>query len=227
MQTEHVIHDAILLVGPTGSGKTPLGAYAEAAGFAGRRCVHFDFGCQLRLAAAGEPPANGLDAAATAHVREVLATGGLLENEAFAIAETILRRFIECQANRPDDIIVLNGLPRHVGQAERIARLLRITGIVHLQCTPGTVFARIRHNSGGDRTGRQDDTTEDIRRKLAIFEDRTAPLLEHYRRQGIPVITRTVSLQDSPAGLWPRGRLNIFRLSTFPIPASPDSLNSP
>ena len=197
------IHDAILLIGPTGSGKTPLGAYAETAGFAGRRCVHFDFGHQLRLAAAGTPPENGLDAAATAHVREVLATGALLENEAFAIAETILRRFIERHTTRPDDIIVLNGLPRHTGQAERIARLLRVIRIVHLQCPPEVVFARIRHNSGGDRTGRQDDTPEDIRCKLAIFEERTAPLLEHYRQQGVPVITRTVSLQGSPAGLWP------------------------
>ncbi len=199
-------HDAILLIGPTGSGKTPLGAYAEAAGFAGRRCVHFDFGHQLRLVAASTPSENGLNAAATAHVREVLATGALLENEAFAIAETILRRFIERHTTRPDDIIVLNGLPRHTGQAERIARLLRIILVINLLCTSEVVFARIRHNSGGDRTGRQDDTPEDVRRKLAIFEERTAPLLEHYRLQGVPVTTRTVSLQDSPAEIWPEWR---------------------
>ncbi len=203
MQTAQAIHEAILLIGPTGSGKTPLGAYAEAAGFDGRRCVHFDFGHQLRLAAAGEPPENGLDAAATVHVREVLATGALLENEAFAIAETILRRFIERHAPAPDEIIVLNGLPRHAGQAQRIARLLRILLVINLHCTPEVVFERIRHNSGGDRTGRRDDTPEDIRRKLAIFKERTTPLLEHYHRQGVPVITRTVTLQDAPASHWP------------------------
>jgi len=202
MHTEKAIHEAILLIGPTGSGKTPLGAYAEAAGFAGRRCVHFDFGHQLRLAAAGDPPENGLDSAATAHVREVLATGALLENEAFAIAETILLRFIERHAPQPDDIIVLNGLPRHVGQAQRIARLLRIILVINLHCTSEVVFERIRNNSGGDRTGRQDDTPEEIRRKLVIFGERTAPLLDHYRQQGVHVMTRTVDLQDAPAALW-------------------------
>jgi len=35
-----------------------------------------------------------------------------------------------------------------------------------------------------------------------IFGERTTPLLEHYRRQGVDVITRTVALQDSPAALW-------------------------
>jgi adenylate kinase family enzyme len=205
MQTKEPIHDAILLIGPTGSGKTPLGAYAETAGFHGRRCVHFDFGHQLRLAAAGEPPENGLDDDATAHIREVLATGALLENEAFAIAESILRRFIERHAPAPDDIIVLNGLPRHIGQAQRIARLLRVIRVVHLQCPPEVVFARIRHNSGGDRTGRCDDAPAAIRRKLAIFEERTAPLLEHYRRQGVDIIARQITLQDAPTEPHPFG----------------------
>jgi hypothetical protein len=35
---------AILPLGPTGSGKTPLGDYLEERGLFGRRCVHFDFG---------------------------------------------------------------------------------------------------------------------------------------------------------------------------------------
>jgi len=204
LQTLRTLHEAILLIGPTGSGKTPLGHYAEQAGFSGRRCAHFDFGHQLRLAAAGAAPGNGLSTADTAFVRDVLASGALLEAETFHIAETILRRFIEHHAPAPEDIIVLNGLPRHAGQADRIAPLLRIIRVVHLHCPPEGVFARIHRNSGGDRTGRRDDTPDDIRRRLALFEARTAPLLEHYRRQGIPVITLAISLQDAPATLWAR-----------------------
>ena len=39
---------AILLLGPTGSGKTPLGELMERRGFGGRRCRHFDLGDRLR-----------------------------------------------------------------------------------------------------------------------------------------------------------------------------------
>ncbi|MCX7427258.1 MAG: hypothetical protein NTW96_16720 [Planctomycetia bacterium] len=41
-------NDAMLLLGPTGSGKTPLGDLLERRGLGGRRCVHFDFGAHLR-----------------------------------------------------------------------------------------------------------------------------------------------------------------------------------
>ncbi len=202
VQTDHPIHDAILLIGPTGSGKSPLGEFAGKAGFHGRRCAHFDFGHQLRLAAAGDAPGNDLSAADTAFVRGVLATGTLLEKESFHIADTLLRHFIDSHAPAADDIIVLNGLPRHVGQAGPVATHLRIIRVVCLQCPPEEVFARIRHNSGGDRDGRRDDAPDDIRRKLRLFEARTAPLREYYRRQGIPVITRRISPQDDPATLW-------------------------
>ena len=46
-------HDAILLLGPTGSGKTPLGAALEEHGVCGRQCLHFDFGENLRACAEG------------------------------------------------------------------------------------------------------------------------------------------------------------------------------
>jgi len=37
---------AILLIGPTGSGKTPLGDWLQAYGFCGHRCHRFDFGAK-------------------------------------------------------------------------------------------------------------------------------------------------------------------------------------
>ena len=44
---------AVVLLGPTGSGKTPLGEWLEAKGLGGRRCHHFDFGTRLRRVATG------------------------------------------------------------------------------------------------------------------------------------------------------------------------------
>ena len=49
------MNKAILLLGPTGSGKSPLGDELEANGLNGRRCLHFDFGRRLRRAAEGRP----------------------------------------------------------------------------------------------------------------------------------------------------------------------------
>ena len=39
---------ALLLIGPTGSGKTPLGELLERSGLWGRPCRHFDFGERMR-----------------------------------------------------------------------------------------------------------------------------------------------------------------------------------
>jgi len=39
---------AVLLLGPTGAGKTPLGEMIEARGLWGMSCLHFDFGANLR-----------------------------------------------------------------------------------------------------------------------------------------------------------------------------------
>ncbi|MDW7761659.1 MAG: hypothetical protein SCM96_13625 [Acidobacteriota bacterium] len=49
---------AVLILGPTGSGKTPLGRELETRGHAGRRCRHFDFGAEMR-ALAGGPQDSG------------------------------------------------------------------------------------------------------------------------------------------------------------------------
>lgn len=52
---------AVLLLGPTGAGKTPLGRICAQRGLWGRSCTHVDFGACLRRAAAGDPVlASGL-----------------------------------------------------------------------------------------------------------------------------------------------------------------------
>ena len=51
-------------------------------------------------------------------LRKVLETGALLENEHFPIARRILQSFLSRRSARPQTLVVLNGLPRHAGQAE-------------------------------------------------------------------------------------------------------------
>ena len=64
-------------------------------------------------------------------------------------------------------------------------------------CKPGS-----RSNVGGDRSERVDDDLEAIGRKLAIYERRTAPLVEYYRRRGARIVTLDVTADMTPAQMW-------------------------
>jgi adenylate kinase family enzyme len=179
---------AILLLGPTGSGKTPLGELLEAEGFGGRRCAHFDFGAQLRrIDETGVGP-EGFGEGDVAFIRRVLREGALLENEHFHLARAILQAFVREKKIGPDDLLVLNGLPRHVRQAADVDTFVRVRNVVHLRCTPEVVQERIRLDTGGDRADRVDDSLERIAAKLRIFEERTLPLIKHYRKSGAHVV---------------------------------------
>jgi adenylate kinase family enzyme len=180
---------AILLLGPTGSGKTPLGERLQRTGLRGRRCAHFDFGRELRRIAAGGDRPGDLTGADAALLGEMLDTGGLLEDEHFRLAEAILRAFVAAHEPGEGDLIVLNGLPRHPGQAEALERLVDVRAVVHLSCPDEVAIERIGRDVGGDRCGRADDDAPAVRRKLALFARRSRPLLDHYRGRGVRVVT--------------------------------------
>ena len=191
-------YQGILLLGPTGSGKTPLGDQIAERGLGNRRLCHFDFGANLRRAARGETPEGVFLDSERAFLQSVLESGALLENDRFGLAERILKRFLEdrCRDGRRE--VVLNGLPRHVGQAEAVGEFVHVHSVVTLECTDNVVFARIASNVGGDRAHRNDDGLEDIRRKLAVYAKRTSPLVEHYRNRGASVVSIPVTAETTP-----------------------------
>lgn len=178
---------SVLLLGPTGSGKTPLGNELEARGLWGRRCVHFDFGENLRRIVATDRPDAYVGREDIEFLQEVLRSGALLENEHYPLAERILRRFLVQREVDAAAFLVLNGLPRHVGQAAALDAILSVKAVIHLRCPPETVLARIRSNAGGDRSGRADDGLPAVEQKLAVFGARTEPLLDHYRAQNVRI----------------------------------------
>jgi len=202
MNAEEGRLSAVLLLGPTGSGKTPLGDFLAAHGLWGRRCRHFDFGARLRDVAQSDRPPYGLAPADLATVRRALAAGALLEDREFPIAERILRGFLQEQRADAGDLVVLNGLPRHAGQAEDLAPILEIRRVVCLQCAPTVAAERIRRNSGGDRHGRPDDSEKEIAAKIELFHTRTAPLLDHYRKKGVGIETVEVAVDTTPEHIW-------------------------
>ena len=218
---------ALLLLGPTGSGKTPLGQMLEARGLCGIRCAHFDFGENLRAVVAGDSPDAMISQTDIDFLQGILATGALLEDEHFPIAERILRRFLAQhtlgataglsssagntvgQANRGaryfgsiGSLVILNGLPRHVGQARAIDAILEVHAVVCLECSGETVMLRLESNIGGDRDDRSDDTLDQVRMKLDVYRRRTTPLVEHYSRKNVRIKSIEVTPAMTPVDAW-------------------------
>jgi adenylate kinase family enzyme len=190
---------AVLLVGPTGSGKTPLGEWLEVHGLWGRRCHHFDFGANLRAVASGQ--VEGFTPEEVRFIRDVIEQGALLEKETFHLALRILQAYMSSRRVHPDDLLIMNGLPRHVGQSEAIAPYLEFVAIIDLQCRVETVCERLHRNMGGDRADRTDDAITLVQQKLAVFTERTRPLLAFYRQRGVPLMPVIVGVYTMPPEL--------------------------
>jgi adenylate kinase family enzyme len=187
-------YNAILLLGPTGSGKTPLGELLEKTGLDNQKCFHFDFGVQLRKIGAKLKTSNChcelrrksergnlFTKSDIKYIKSVLQTGALLDNKHFYIAKKVLLSFIKGKRIKENDLIILNGLPRHIGQAKGINGIINVGKVIYLSCSAKVVCERIKQNSGGDRTERVDDYRKSILNKLEIFEHQTKPLLKYYK----------------------------------------------
>ena len=189
---------AILLLGPTGSGKTPLGSYIEKKGIWDKRCFHFDFGSELRNISDANVIPLQFTKYDVDYIAKVLKEVALLENETFYIAEKILNSFITKNSITSNDIILLNGLPRHVGQAKDVDSIVTIKLVIYLDCSFEVIKERVRLNIGGDRSDRTDDSIEEIKKKLEIFHDRTSPMLQYYKKKKIPIKKVSISVNTNP-----------------------------
>jgi adenylate kinase family enzyme len=190
--------DAILLLGPTGVGKSPLGDVVAQRGMFGRRCHHLDFGSELRDAVSRVDRSIAYAKQELDFIHGVLERGLLLENEHFPLAKKIISLYLDRLGFSKHDVLVLNGIPRHQGQARDIATIAAIHAVVVLDCSSNDILNRIRGNIGGDRTERIDDNKELIEKKLTIFRERTTPLIEHYTQQGCALYRISVSKDMTP-----------------------------
>ncbi|MDQ7006640.1 MAG: nucleoside monophosphate kinase [Acidobacteriota bacterium] len=195
------LSDAWLLVGPTGSGKSPTGELLARR--TGR--FHLDFGHHLREIAAGRRVVD-LSPEEEAFVRRLLAARSLFPDADFPLAARIVEGILARRAG--DRKVILNGIPRHVAQARRIGGLLEISRVIVLHCPAEVAAGRVarrRRGSSEDHAGRDDDAPEDVREKLRLYEAETRPLVQWYRRRGVRVlslpVTLTTTAEDLVAGL--------------------------
>ena len=164
----------ILLLGAPGAGKgTQAARIIESL-----QIPHISTGDMLRAAVA-EGTEVGLKAKA------VMDAGQLVSDEiVIAIAEERL--------GQPDakQGFILDGFPRTLAQAEAPDSPLHKLGTPLECCLAVTVDSEAvvqRLLKRAEIEGRADDNEETIRERMRVYEEQTAPLLDHYRKAGVLV----------------------------------------
>lgn len=85
------------------------------------------------------------------------------------------------------DILVLDGMPRNVHQAEMLEESIDVQKVIYLKADTQKMVARLRHRAVTEK--RFDDADDGvIRRRLDIYENETRPVLEHYPAEKIVAI---------------------------------------
>jgi adenylate kinase len=113
--------------------------------------------------------------------------GGLVPDE-FTIelwSEAIQGRIDAGRFNPQTDILLLDGIPRTLAQAQLLDCRIEVLAIIYLVCNNvEEIVSRLRRRAAVD--GRKDDTDEEvIRYRLDVYEEVTRPLLEFYPRNKI------------------------------------------
>ncbi len=93
---------------------------------------------------------------------------------------------------KPDiDTLVLDGIPRNVNQAKIMEALIDVEKVFHLSCpNRETLFGRLKKRALKDN--RLDDANEEvIQRRLAIYDEESKPVLEHYSKDRVCMVDAT------------------------------------
>lgn len=163
-------YQTFLFFGAPGSGKGTQGAIL------GRipRFTHFACGDVFRSLDTRTPLGQAFV--------EYSSKGQLVPDElTVQLWEANIRSRADSHLFKPDiDFLILDGIPRNVGQAVIMEQHLDVMGVFHLSC-PNRDELRRRLRKRALKDNRFDDARDDvIERRIQTYEAETKPVLEYY-----------------------------------------------
>jgi adenylate kinase len=180
-----------IIFGPPGSGKGTQAARIEGE----FRLKHLSTGDILRAEVARGTPV-GKEAG------RIMAAGDLVPD---ALIVDIVRSLLP-EAEEGAGVL-LDGFPRTERQAQALDSMLADEGhkvdfVLALDVPEAELIDRILHRAAIE--GRADDTREAIAERMREYHKLTEAVLDHYRRQGVPV--ETIEGTGSPDDVFERVR---------------------
>ncbi len=160
----------IILFGPPGAGKGTQAKLLEES----LSVPQLSTGDMFRNAIKNQTPLG-------VKVKAIMDSGKLVSDEVVVemVQETIAKPEFK-------NGYILDGFPRTVAQAEAFDALLeergeKVNAFIAMEVPENELVSRLVNRG----QGREDDTPEKIKVRLKVYEQETAPVMEHYRKKGM------------------------------------------
>ncbi len=161
----------LVIFGPPGSGKGTQSVKIVQK----YKLIHLSTGDLLREEIENDTPLGN-------RVKKFIDKGLLVPDE-------IVLRELYCRAMEHLDSpgFIFDGFPRTIVQAEVLDRMLKKKGfsinlVISVEVDEQELFERLRGRA--QDSGRSDDSSEIIRRRLNVYKQQTMPLIHYYKEQG-------------------------------------------
>jgi adenylate kinase len=186
----------LIFLGPPGAGKGTLAAKAVEI----LKLPHISTGAIFRSAIVAKSTLG-------IKVKAVIDAGKLVDDG--TSIELVKERLVQADAK---DGYILDGFPRTIAQAESLATFSEVDKVVNFDIPDSAVIERLSgrrvccgcginyhivfnkpkqegvcDTCGGEVYTREDDRTEAVSKRLEVYREQTAPLINFYREKGLLV----------------------------------------